>query len=215
MLSDAILETTLMRLAINFSKFFKKGEKESYGNLFREYFPHVTDDDWIRAVESYIRNPSHRGMPKVSDLQAVLPLREMPESTPCNACHKGLRSIAEKSQFGYWQSVAYACTCEAGKRYTAHASWQCTGCSAFVPFELPSGKPNRNDSELLKSEAYRIYQETKQMSPVCRAYNFHSYDVNCTRWKKRLAKEAEIEKPLNISRISQGEPDIEESQIPF
>lgn len=197
MLSDAILETTITRLAINFSKFFKKGEKECYANLFREYFPYTMDDDWIQAIEAYIRNPDHRQMPKVADLQAVLPKRNQLERIACNACHKGLRSIAEKSQFGYWQAITYACTCEAGKAKTAFAQWQCNGCVALDPFS----KQN--------------HEETKQMLPVCRAYNFHAYDVNCSHWKKRLAEEAGERKPPNISRLPHGVPDIEEAQIPF
>lgn len=202
MVNNAILETTLMRLAINFGKFFKKGEKECYTNLFQEYFPHISDDDWIRAVEAYIRDTNHKGMPKVSDLQAVLPQKQISESTHCNACHKGLRSIAEKSQSEYWHAVTYACTCEAGKRYTSFASWQCNSCKALEPF------------------SNQTYEETQQMNiPICRAYDHHPYEVNCLRWKKRLADETESPvrtgKPLNESRIPQSIPDIEEAQIPF
>lgn len=193
MLSETILETTLMRLAINFGKFFKKGEKESYGNLFREYFPHVSDDDWIQAVEAYIRNPDHRQMPKVADFQVLLPRREIPESQYCRNCHKGLRSIYEKSQFEYWHIVTYACTCEAGKRYTAHAVWPCTNCPAYGPFKLPL---------------------STQPLLMCRAYNFQPYNVNCLRWKKRLTKEMEQTKQTTEKKPHSA-PDITEDNIPF
>lgn len=205
-----VLGISLNRLAINYGKLLKPAEKEAYKNLYLQYFKNVPDKEWMFAIETYIRNPDHKRLPTVAELSINLPQAKPIEQIACNACNHGLRSIAEKSKFGYWAAVTYACTCEAGKRYTAPALWQCAGCPAFIPFELPQDK-----SALLKSEAYRVYQETKQMSPACRAYDFHSHNVNCLRWKKRLAEEAETKKPLNVSRILNAEPDVEESQIPF
>lgn len=170
---NEVFEKIVNRLFLIMGKPLKDTEKNAYKSLLNEYLGAYNPKDLISALDKIIISTEMKKLPSVYEWRKHLPVHVPQDIIGCNACRKGLRSIAEKSKYDYWYAQTYACSCEAGNQHTSLALWQCNNCQAFQPF------------------SNETYEETKQTLPVCRAYTLQPYNVNCLHWKKRLTEETE------------------------
>lgn len=180
-----VLDSSVTRLAINFSKHYRVGEKESYSRLLFEFFKNVDENVWVDCIEKYISNPEQKKMPMVGQLKALLPKQVVTESTGCGRCYSGMISTQEKTNNYPWRSVAYTCNCTLGETIRLNAngffeSYPCSGCRAL--------------------------RQSKNKDSTCWSSDYLPHEVNCLRHKRRLTEktaESTPKRPLDCKVVSE------------